>query len=122
MLWKALGPLFGAVTGTLLRWPALPREGALIHSASAAWFCVEGDDPLLAKQLLSGLLDAAFRRGYGALNLCLGQGHPLLKPLAASFGGFKTWSHLALLHWPEGFSALVGLDSRPAFIDITELA
>jgi hypothetical protein len=118
-LWRAGRPLLNAILPRLMGWPELPAEGGTLQAAHLSLFAAADSDS--AVRLLEAALDLAYATGFGSVDLCLSQIHPLARRLQRTFGGFAFESRLAILHWRSEPRPGVPLDPRPAYMDVSHL-
>ena len=114
---RRLRPLYDLAAGALGARPLTP-PGATIPLAFAACTCVEGDDPDVARALVSAAASAAHERGKAYLMVGLADADPLLG-VVRRFPHITYRSDLYALSFDEDPSAR--LDRRVPYVEIATL-
>lgn len=98
----------------------LPPPGAVLNHASVTHFCVAGDDPRLARELIDALLAAAAARGLDHILLGFTSRDPLLE-VARAYKPVEYLSSIYTVSWDPEDDLHDRLDSRPRTLDISAL-
>jgi predicted N-acetyltransferase YhbS len=98
----------------------LPRPGSTLNHAYVTHFCVAGDEPCIARQLIEELLHAAERRNLDHILLGFTAGDPLLR-VARTFRPVEYESSIYTVAWNGEDDLHDRLDSRPRALDISAL-
>jgi hypothetical protein len=118
-LTRAARPIYNTAARVLRR-ATWPKPGTALRFGYGSFFCAVNDDPAIARELITRLLDTARARRLDHLLVGFTESDPLLAT-ARTFRHVAYPAGIFTVAWDDGNDFHDGLDARPRYLEIASL-
>jgi hypothetical protein len=112
--WRPLVNVLG-LAAPWLAMPRLPPAGTMLDVAYLSHLSVDGDDPDVARALVSKVLAARETQAFSYVTVSVAERHPFCRALAGAFAHRRYAAQLWTACWPDGEDVVRELDGRVSY-------